>query len=309
MTSARERAADFSEQKLTELREALSKTAHHSQCVVTSGSYARREASPLSDIDFYVIRCNNETDEGLSAQVEEAIKSIVAVEPSPDGAFGRSKSRSTFLQNIGGDEDTNPTLTRRMLILLEGEWLFNEDAFVSLRREIIERYVSATPKDHQIALFLLNDIVRYWRTMTVDYMYKTSEAEKPKPWAIRNIKLVFSRKLMYASGLFCCGLTADKSLADKINILEELLQMPVIERMQFICGASFDEALSHYCFFLEQIESADVRQALETVDKNSPEDETYRRIKNRGHLFTRALLQAFETKFHSTHPIHRAIIF
>jgi hypothetical protein len=82
-----------------------------------------------------------------------------------------------------------------MLLLLEGEWLVNEAGFHSLRREILQRYIGDKMTDHQLSLFLLNDVIRYYRTMAVDYEFKTNEGDKPKPWGIRNIKLVFSRKL------------------------------------------------------------------------------------------------------------------
>ena len=73
--------------------------------------------------------------------------------------------------------------------------LQRQDQLYDLRREILERYVANEIADHQLALFLLNDIIRYYRTVAVDYEFKTIENEDPKPWALRNIKLVFSRKL------------------------------------------------------------------------------------------------------------------
>ncbi len=302
------RAQNYSEKKLKAIRDQLSMHKLENSTVITFGSYARREASQESDIDYIVVGDHESNSVNFMNEVEREIAKEFSLEPASDGAFAKYVKRSDMLSNLGGPNDTNLTLTWRLLLLLEGEWLSNEREFKKLRRELIERYVHETIKDHQLTLFLLNDIIRYWRTMTVDYMYKTDETGKP--WAIRNIKLVFSRKLMYASGLFSVGMTADCTDKGKVDKLEELFSMSPIERMKFICGSSrIENALRIYDFFLERMEDPKTRMALKSIKRGDHHDPTFRDLKNQGHIFTRELLNAFEGAFHSTHPIRRAVIF
>ena len=164
--------------------------------------------------------------------------------------------------------------------------------------------------DHQLALFLLNDIIRYYRTIAVDYEFKTVEGENPKPWGIRNIKLVFSRKLLYASGLFSVAMTADRARDKKIELLEQLFELPVIERMISICGKSnMESVLSSYNRILDGMEDANVRDRLKELKKTERQDPLFRELKNEGHHITRELLKLFERTFDSTHPIRRAVVF
>ncbi len=310
MYEAYERAKTHSNIKLDELRNALQPIVPADGIAMTFGSYARREASQESDIDYLIVASDEQSKNGLDMDaVRNAVNPIVPVDPSSNGAFGRPVLRAGILQNIGGREESNDSFTHRLLFLLEGEWLTNEAEFKNFRRELIERYVDATQRDYQIALFLLNDIIRYWRTMTVDYMYKTTEGTK-KPWAIRNVKLVFSRKLMYASGLFSVASTVDRGQTAKVDLLEKLFDMPVIDRMEYICGnARMSKALQSYDLFLGRFEKAATRSRLNAIESGVHSDELFRELKNEGHHFARELVSIFERTFHRTHPIHRAVIF
>lgn len=320
MTTAIERAKQHTESKLDALRNRLANMGLHEDVVVlTCGSYARREASPESDIDFFIITSQPPPRSGQpfdmitlpwAESVREAINEVVPIEPAAGGAFAKVESRNSMLVNIGGEQDSNQNITRRMLFLLEGEWLFNADGLKQVRRQILERYIGEGMTDHQLALFLLNDIIRYYRTIAVDYEFKTVEGGDPKPWGIRNIKLVFSRKLLYASGLFSVAMTADRDRERKITILEYLFEMPVIDRMESICGrARCEGVLASYGRFLERLEDQSVRERLKELQKEERSDPLFRELKNEGHYFTRELLKLFEGTFDSTHPIRRAVVF
>ena len=267
------------------------------------GSFARREAATM-------ISEQQGASSDLLHRVQKAIAEIVPNGPSSGGAFGNEVGCDELLRNIGGQDDDNANITHRVLILLEGDWLFNSAGLRDFRREILECYIRKEMTDHQLALFLLNDIIRYYRTVAVDYEFKTSGEMNSKPWAIRNIKLVFSRKLLYASGLFSIGMTADRTRDEKIKILEDLFELPVIERMKKICGPSKTEGvLASYNRFLEELETPEVRDMLISLTRKDRQNATFRRVKNEGHHFTRELLKLFENTFESTHPIRRAVIF
>ena len=311
MATPYERSSGYSEGILAKLRQSLGEVSlGNDKVVLTCGSYARREASDQSDIDFFVISNMESDGPDLKKSIASTIKDLVPNEPSQDGAFGEAIGRNQLLENIGGENDSNRNITRRILFLLEGEWLFNESGFHDFRRQILERYIREDMADHQLALFLLNDIIRYYRTVAVDYEYKTVELQNPKPWAIRNIKLVFSRKMLYASGLFSVAMTADRSRDDKITVLEELLRTPVVERMILICGKSnMETVLKSYNTFLGHMEDAATRGRLLKLEKSDRQDPLFRKIKDEGHQFTHELLKLFENTFDLAHPIRRAVLF
>jgi predicted nucleotidyltransferase len=308
-----EEARVFSEGMLGNLRDKLSKVVPEGELVITCGSYARREASRSSDLDFYSVTTdgNWSGEAGWQEEITKLVNQEVGKLPSTQGAFATNIPKKELLENYGGSNDSNETITRRMLYLLEGEYLTNEAEFKAIRRQIIERYVKNTPSDHQIAFYFLNDVVRYWRTMAVDYADKTYGARNPKPWAIRNIKLVFSRKLIYASGLFSIALTADRTLERKIEILDDLFSRTPIERIKYVCGQEASKRLFElYDVFLGHMSDPVTRDQLDKLDQRDRfKNKWFRDIKNEGHYFSRELMSLLQKTFHASHPIHMAVVF
>lgn len=308
----------YSNQILMKLRREVAAIVPQNWILITCGSFARREASKESDMDYFIIKNNLSEQKNirpletieLENQIKQKINFFIPKNHAHGGIFGKIVEHDALLTNIGGECDTNKHISRRILLLLEGEWIFNRNGMLQLRKEILERYIMPTMTDHQLSLFLLNDIIRYYRTMMVDFEFKTMENSNPKAWGTRNIKLVFSRKLLYASGLFSVALTVDRSRDEKIKLLCGLFDLPVIDRLVEICGISkMTPILDSYSSFLSEMSNPSTRDMLEKIGIADRQDPLFRKLKNEGHHFTRELLKLFESTFDSTHPIRRAVLF
>ena len=309
----------YSEKKLDELREEISMLCktdkeiakyHDKFTIISGGSYARLEASEESDLDYFMVCQDTEAEKFLKAKskrIQKCIDKVVTKQSARDGAFGTIDKISAMTKNVGGRNDYNDKFTRRILFLIEGTPLYNEEVFNNYRMDIIKKYINEKITDHQLSMFLLNDIIRYYRTVCVDFEYKTTEI--CKPWGTRNIKLIYSRKLLYFSSVLVCAETAQRAYEDKIEITTNLLCKTPIERIKEVCGARSEKALRIYDKFLGQLSDIEIRKELDIVSKeNSRGCNIYIRMKNAGHHFTWELQKLLQETYSSSHPIHRALI-
>src|SRR5262245_35622041 len=100
-----ETAKKFSTEKLHLLREAIRPLVPLDEMVLINGSFARREASESSDVDFYIVTQQENLQPEWADRVKEAIEKIVPISPAEDGAFYHVEQLNTLIKNIGGGQD------------------------------------------------------------------------------------------------------------------------------------------------------------------------------------------------------------
>lgn len=169
--------------------------------VIVVGSYGRGEAAPgVSDVEWITIFDDRHVarEEGLVAQADLTRRfadEFGRESLSISKTFGEVAARSSLVTNIGGEADTNQTLTYRMLTLAEGRTL-TDDAHAKVVSALAQTYGGTHTAGHRL-LSLATEVARYWRTLRIDYKFKVDETKKP--WALRSIKLRSFRRFWYFS--------------------------------------------------------------------------------------------------------------
>ena len=185
---------------LAERRERLARLSGPAEVsIVLMGSWGRGEVTAESDDDFMLLVHGAERPHDEVEPSVEQIGSVLNSSPGDRDIFGVPAFSERLVHDIGLDDDDNSNFTRRLLLMLESLPVTGEDAYREVRTELLDRYLDQSVKAYRPPRFFLNDIVRYWRTICVDFAGK--EHEGPKKWGLRNAKLRASRKILFACGL------------------------------------------------------------------------------------------------------------
>ncbi len=274
--------------------------------VVANGSLARGEVTSQSDFDAYPLYTA-----GAKARAEKLFEDIKQVanlkEFAAEGAFGFAIPASTMKKKIGGQGDDNRRFTRRMLLILESTPIGNDDVYRDTLSGVVARYINDDITDKQIGRFLLNDIIRFYRQMCVDFEFKT--VEQTKPWGIRYTKLIFSRKLIYFSGLMMCAELAGLPASQKRSYLLEKIRLPPIDRLLSILGPTILPALSEYDRFLGLLDDRTSREDLSKVEMlRATHSPLFKDVKASGHRYSTHLVEVIRDRYDVTHPVREALI-
>jgi predicted nucleotidyltransferase len=224
--------------------------------VAVFGSMARQEMTEGSDFDYLILTHEIVDDpqhlKDCRAAVQDVRTRLNFKPPGTTGTFGRVASAADIIDRIGLEEDTDRTLTRRILLLEESVALHNLPKHAKLVERLIDRYLldyQSRPKPG-VPRFLLNDVVRYWRTITVDYQAKKWD-ELDETWGLRYLKLLISRKLTFAGTVVSLFIPAIMQQVVSNDLLIKQFAMPPLARLAQILP--FIQQESHVLAGVQQI--------------------------------------------------------
>ncbi len=230
--------------------------------------------------------------------------------------FGGLAFSHDIVHCIGGQDDTNRNLTLRMLLLLESVSIGDDIVRQRVMRAVLRRYLADDPgwtwrSDGKIPRFLLNDAVRFWRTMAVDFADKFHDQAGEK-WALRNAKLRFSRRLIFLTSVLACfswQLRRDRAAieqtveAAQLHFLSYLARPPLeILADELLAGnVAVDTSrkiLSSYDEFLSILDDNDLRNELVALPRDLAEkSELFQRVRTLSHTFREGLIEwLFDTE-------------
>ncbi|HVF78375.1 MAG TPA: hypothetical protein VNA28_08755 [Solirubrobacteraceae bacterium] len=119
---------------------------------------------------------------------------------------------------------------------------------------------------------MLNDLVRCWRTICVDFVGK--EREDEEKWGLRNAKLRTGRKVLFAAGLLPILLCDRHRCAEMREFLVAQLQASATDRLgaafaSYDLGDSGGRALDAYDRWIGMIGDELTRAELAAVRRDS----------------------------------------
>ncbi len=304
---------EFSIEKKNELKRIISEPTKliSGDCeLIVFGSLARNEYTFESDLDWTLlidgqVKPNHQE---IALKIKDQLDKANFKNPGFSGIFGGLTFSHDLVHNIGGSDDFNNNMTRRMLLLLESESMTHDSPIVYSRviRSVIKRYLQVIFdfSKNKYPRFLVNDMIRFWRTLCVDFAAKEWQQNDYK-WVIRNIKLRFSRKLLFVSGMLMCSSIYNKNFTEQeaLKTLEGFIYKSPLENLATFFNNNQKlndlgkQIFSSYNYFLGVMNDKTQREILMNMKPNEIGDnELFQKLRKKGHNFENSLIEIFFEK-------------
>ncbi len=251
-----EERRQFSDERFERLRSSLVDApgiCAERACVYATGSFGRQEASEHSDVDLFIVSLSDYDEEKridrsrlsklneilLKAELIRATRSLKFPEFSKDGRFLDPHAATSLIQATGNQyDDAENTFTARLLLLLESRPLIGSEVYSKIIDDVIAKYWAEYPRhiDCFVPAYLANDILRYWRTLCLNYEANTSvktpidRAERK----VKNYKLKHSRMLTCYSALLQLLFVYVKSGTVSVSDAQIMTSLTPVQRVKFV---------------------------------------------------------------------------
>ena len=247
-------------------------------CVYLTGSFAREEASAYSDLDLFIVGGSDEDDGKearrlrrldeicIKAELIKAIHLAGIPDFSGDGEYLVHYTTRELVKHLGQPhDDSSNTFTARLLLLLESKPLLGRATYDEAINDVVASYwrdYQDHPTDF-VPAFLVNDILRLWRTFCVNYEARTSTQPKEKKAKrkLKNFKLKHSRLLTCYSALaYLLHVHTVRRTVTPGDVVE-LVRMTPTERIERLAQeresakGHVDKIIEAYEAFLKQTDS------------------------------------------------------
>ena len=200
--------------------------------VAASGSLGRMEVHENSDCDLIVILnddvCLDSPDAiAIYDTVWECLVPLNLKRPNAVGIYGTPTSTKQLHDpsSLGKIEDDPSVFGKRIQLLIDSQPICGQLGFEATIRTIIERYSSGLRSGSRNWHYLMNDAVRYYRSLCV--YYEWDQRDNIQKWRTRNLKLRYSRLLNHAGILFTLAESARGNVVNPEFVFQRLRLTPL----------------------------------------------------------------------------------
>lgn len=290
------RREEYAKRRLDELSNALEKLSSATDvtnlCVYVTGSFGRLEASEYSDLDLFFVQTSDDPPAQigridktlLDADIIKLARELQFPEFSRDGQFLEVHQLESILKHLGGPKDDfRNFFTARLLLLLESRPIYGTSVYEQVLQSLVEAYYRDY-QDHERdfrPVFLVNDIVRFWKTLCLNYEHRRNLPTNEEPLRakshLKNFKLKFSRMLTCYSAL---AWIASQDPGPEPNDVFEMVKLTPVQRIRAVAELNLEvmdciqKALSHYSWFLQVVGRREA-EVLEWIRVPANRDEAF----------------------------------